>query len=107
MLDARKVILARNKTGGALDYAMIMNEICVTGCLACRAEKCAWEPTVDEAACEARKKELYNEIERIRNDPENQVWYSDVALSAQLGGNTVFEREDLFNELTNEMREID
>ena len=36
-----------------------------------------------------------------------KVWYSDVALSAQLGGNTVFEREDLFNELTYEMREID
>jgi hypothetical protein len=107
VLVARKVILERNKKGGALDEAILMNELGVAGCLACRAMKCQWEPTVDEEACEARKKELNSEIERVRNDPEASVWYSDVALSAQLGGNTVFERDDLFNELTYEMREIE
>lgn len=54
-----------------------MNEIGVTGCLACRSQTCSWEPSVDEEACNARKKELHGEIERVRNDPETKV--SDVA----------------------------
>lgn len=43
----------------------------------------------------------------MRTDPDQQVWYSTVPLSAWLGGGTAFDRDDILDELTYEIREIE
>ena len=104
---ARKKINTEKLSGVALEEAKILNELGVLGCLACRSNPCKWEPTIDEETCAARKKDLLAEIERVRADPECDVWESTVALSSQLGGGLSFNRQDLLDELTFETREID
>jgi hypothetical protein len=46
-------------------------------------------------------------LERVRVDPDQDVWYSTVALSTQLGGGTAFNHQGLLDELTYEVREIE
>lgn len=104
---ARKQINTRDLSGVALEEAKILNKLGVLGCLACRSNPCKWEPTVDEEVCTLRKKELMDEIERVRSDTECLVWDSTVPLSAQLGGGISFSREDILHELAYEAREID
>jgi hypothetical protein len=104
---AKKQINTQKLSGLALEEAKTLNALGVMGCLACRSNPCKWEPTVDEDVCTARKKELLDEIERVRSDTECIVWESTVALSAQLGGGMSFTRQDLLDELAFEAREID
>lgn len=107
VLIARRLIIERNKTGEIIDESILLKELGINGCLACRTPTCQWKPSVDEIACNERIKELNQEIERIRRDPDQNVWYSTIALSAQLGGNTAFNRDDLLDELIYEVREIE
>jgi outer membrane murein-binding lipoprotein Lpp len=107
VLVARRMILERNKTGEIIDESVLLKELGISGCLACRTPTCQWKASVDETACQARIKELNAEIERVRGDPDQGVWYSTVALSTQLGGGTAFDRQDLLDELTYEVREIE
>ncbi len=76
-------------------------------CLACRTKRCEWKSSIDYNACMKRKRELDEEIERIRLDKHNLVFTSTVALSSQLGGNTIFRRGDLLDELYSEASEIE
>lgn len=106
VLRAKKV-LANKKTGLALAEALLQNELGVSGCLACRTRKCKWTPSVDVEVCQSRCNELDQEIERVRLDRDSQVFESDVCLSAQLGGNRLFKRMDLMEELMFEKRELE
>jgi hypothetical protein len=76
-------------------------------CLACRTKKCQWKSSIDYEVVIKRKRELDEEIERIRLDKHSQVFTSNVALSTQLGGNNVFKRADLLEELYSEAAEIE
>lgn len=73
VLVARRMIIERNKTGEVIDESVLLKELGINGCLACRTPECQWKPSVDEVACEARIKELKAEIERVRSDPDQQV----------------------------------
>jgi hypothetical protein len=101
-----KKVLARKKTGVALAEAILQNQLGVGGCLACRTKKCRWQPCVDVPVCQARKKVLDEELERVRLDRDSLIFESDVCLSVQLGGNRVFKRQDLVEELLFEQREL-
>lgn len=101
-----KKVLARKKTGVALAEAILQNQLGVGGCLACRTKKCRWKPSVDVDVCMTRKKALDEELERVRSDRDSVIFESDVCLSVQLGGNRVFKRQDLVDELMFEMREL-
>jgi hypothetical protein len=108
VLVARRLILERNKkTGEVIDESVLLKELGINSCLACRTPTCQWKPSVDEIACQARIKELNSEIERVRGDPDQPVWYSTLALSAQLGGGTAYDRQDLLDELVYEVHEIE
>ncbi len=56
VLVARRMILERNKTGEVVDESLLLKELGITGCLACRTPVCQWKPSVDEIACQARIK---------------------------------------------------
>jgi hypothetical protein len=101
-----KKVLAKKKTGVALAEAILQNQLGVGGCLACRTKKCRWQPCVDVEVCNARKKVLDDELERVRMDRDSLIFESDVCLSVQLGGNRVFKRQDLVDELMYEQREL-
>lgn len=101
-----KKVLQNKKTGVSLVEAILQNQLGVNGCLACRSRKCKWTPSVDVEICTARINELDTEIERVRIDRDNVIFESDVCLSAQLGGNRVFKRMALMDELTYERREL-
>lgn len=101
-----KKVLARKKTGVALAEAILQNQLGVGGCLACRTKKCRWRPSVDVDVCLARKQVLDEELERVRLDRDSLIFESDVVLSVQLGGNRVFKRQDLVDELMHEQREL-
>lgn len=85
---------------------VLESQLGIGACLACRTKICQWSTSIDLEACLMRKKELDDEIERIRLDRHNTVFASDICLSAQLGGNRVFKREDLYDELQGELREL-
>jgi hypothetical protein len=76
-------------------------------CLACRTRKCTWKSSIDYDVLTKRKNELDEEIERIRFDKHSLVFESTVALSSQLGGNTIYRRQDLIDELHTENSEIE
>merc|ERR1739847_197566 len=80
--------------GKELAEAMLANELGVDGCLACRARKCHWQPTVDVPFVTARIRLLEDEMQRVRADVESPFFESHIALSAQLGGNVFFRRLD-------------
>ena len=104
--EKAKKIGTKGKTGEQLAMAMLLNELGVDGCLACRARKCHWEPTVDVEFVQARIRILNDEQERVRADKESPFFESQIALSAQLGGNVYFRRMDLLEELSYEAREL-
>jgi len=101
-----KKMLANKKTGTALAEALLQEQLGLNGCLACRTRRCRWEPSVDEQVCLDRKNVLDGELERIRLDRDSMIFESDIVLSVQLGGNRVFKRQDLLEELTFEQREL-
>ncbi len=107
VLKARKLVLLKNKSGDALEEAKIQNELGVEGCLACRNPVCQWKPTCDEELLKLRVRELVAEQERVRSELEGDVFVSNVALGAQLGGGNVYRRNDLIEELSNEQRELE
>ena len=104
---AKKMIMLVNKSGDALEQAALQNELGYSGCLACRSPACQWKPTCDEEALKKRVRELVAELERIRSDIDGEMFVSDVAIGAQLGGGNVYRRYDLVEELTNEQRELE
>ena len=61
---------------------------------------------MNEEAVLERQKVLDREMERVRLDRDSNVIVSDVCLSAQQGGNRVFKRHDLLDELSNESRQL-
>ena len=101
-----KKVLARKKTGVALAEAILQNQLGVSGCLSCRSKRCKWNPSVDVEVCMGRKRVLDEELERVRADRNSIIFESDVCLSVQLGGNRVFKRQDLVDELMYEIREL-
>jgi hypothetical protein len=54
----------------------------------------------------ARKKELDAELERVRHMKDNASIESKICLSAQLGGNSIFRRLDLLEELNQESSDL-
>jgi len=106
VLKAKKVVGLKNKSGEVLEMAKLQNELGVNGCIACRSKECKWVTSVDMEVCNTRLKELGEEINRVRQDKDAVSFVSTIALSAQLGGNTNFQRLDLLAELTDEAREI-
>lgn len=104
---ARKMILLVNKSGDALEQAALQNELGHSGCLACRNPTCQWKPTCDEEVLKLRVRELVAELERVRSEIDGEIFVSDVAIGAQLGGGNVYRRNDLVEELTNEQRELE
>jgi hypothetical protein len=108
VLEARKAVNATKKKSAAeLAEAMLANQLGVMGCLACRSAKCRWRSSVDVETCTQRKNVLDRELERVRLDRDSLIFESDVCLSAQLGGNRVFKRVDLTDELVYESRELE
>lgn len=103
---AKKLVGLKNKSGEALEMARLQNELGINGCIACRARECKWVSSVDMEICNARLKELGEEINRVRADKDAMSFVSTVALSAQLGGNRHFQRLDLMAELNDEAHEI-
>ena len=63
----------KGKSGEALAQAMLQNELGVDGCLACRARKCRWLPSVDMPVCQARITLLEEEMRNVRADKETKV----------------------------------
>ncbi|CAM9235500.1 unnamed protein product, partial [Ectocarpus fasciculatus] len=104
---ARKMILLVNKSGDALEQAALQNELGHSGCLACRSPMCQWKPTCDEEVLKLRVRELVAELERVRSEIDGEIFVSEVAIGAQLGGGNVYRRNDLVEELTNEQRELE
>ena len=102
----KKKVGIKGKSGKALEEAQLMNQLGIGGCLACRTNPCKWKPSVDEAIVGDRKKLLDKELERVRLDKDSPVIESEVCLSAQLGGNKIFKRMDLLEELTAEATEL-
>jgi hypothetical protein len=47
VLVARRMILERNKTGEIIDESVLLKELGISGCLACRTP-CQWKAFVDE-----------------------------------------------------------
>ncbi|RYH22834.1 hypothetical protein EON65_18685, partial [archaeon] len=105
VLKVKKVLQAK-KTGQELADLLLESQIGSGSCLACRSRKCKWKTNVDVEVCTERKRVLDAEIERIRLDKDSAVFESDISLSAQLGGNRIFRRHDLLDELNDEIREL-
>lgn len=101
-----KKILQTKKTGQELADMLLESQLGTGSCLACRFKRCRWKTNVDVEVCTARKIALDGEIERIRLDRDSSVFESDISLSAQLGGNRIFRRHDLLDELNDEIREL-
>ncbi|KAJ1441114.1 hypothetical protein B484DRAFT_122439 [Ochromonadaceae sp. CCMP2298] len=98
--------LAHKKSGHALAEAIMQEQLGQSGCLACRTKYCRWQPPEDKKLCFERKDVLDQELERVRKDREATIFESEVVLSVLLGGNKVFKRQDLIDELSSEQREL-
>jgi hypothetical protein len=106
LLKVKKQVGTKGKTGNALAEAILQNQLGLNGCLACRSNPCKWTPCIDLPSLEARIKELEKELERVKFMKENAVIESTVCLCAQQGGNKIFRRLDLIEELNSELTEI-
>lgn len=107
VLKVKKILSKKKKSGDDLAEAILLNQLGVDGCLACRARRCKWSPSVDENICRERINALDTETQRIRLDRDSSVFESEVCLSAQLGGTKIFRRIPLLEELNDEKREIE
>ena len=107
ILKVKKVIEMKNKSGKDLEEIQLLNQLGFGGCLACRSAPCRWKPSVDVEVVGKRKEDLDGESERVRLMKDSKTITSDVALSVQLGGNNVFKRLDLMEELATEGKELD
>jgi hypothetical protein len=107
VLATRRMLKKRTeKSTEILSDLILSSQLGEGACLACRQKKCQWKTSIDFDACHARKQALDDEIERIRSDRDSTVFQSDVCLSAQLGGNNIFTRADVLDELTGELRDL-
>lgn len=75
-------------------------------CLACRTRKCSWRSFINFEILSDRLQEINNEIERVRMNKHANVFESEVPLSTQLGGNKIFTKGDLLQELYFESKQI-
>ena len=107
VFNTRKMLNKFSEAGDELEKAILQNALGRGGCIACRSNPCSWKPSVDVEKVKARKQELDRELERVRLDRDTHVIQSDVCLSAQMGGNRVFKRNDLLDELNTESRDLD
>jgi hypothetical protein len=98
----KKKVNVKGKKGTTLAEAILLNQLGVDGCLACRSTSCNWRTSVDEDLVQGRLHDLEREVERVRGDKDSPVFVSDLALSAQLGGNNKFTRAELLDELEGE-----
>lgn len=87
----------------ALQDILLKSTLGNGSCLACKSKTCHWEPGIDYDLVEKRSKELKNEIERIRKDKHSKIFESYVCFSAQNGGNRIFKKQDLLDELYSEL----
>jgi hypothetical protein len=106
IMKVKKQVGTKGKTGNALAEAILQNQLGLSGCLACRSNPCRWTPCVDMSSLEARIKELDKELERVKFMKDAAVIESTVCLCAQQGGNKIFRRLDLIEELSSELTEI-
>ncbi len=107
VIKVKKKLNVKGKTGKELEELQLINQLGFGGCLACRSNPCQWKPCVDEATVKERIAILDKEAERVRLDKDSRTIISDIALSAQLGGNRVFKRLDLLDELSTELKELE
>ncbi len=108
VMKARSLLQRRAKRSSEeLADLILKSQLGVGCCLACRTRRCRWESSVDYDIIDKRKQEIDNEIERVRTNRHDNVFESHIALSAQLGGNSIFRRDDLLYELNAEVKELD
>jgi hypothetical protein len=107
IVAVKKKLDVKGKSGRELEEMQLLNQLGFGGCLACRTNPCKWEPCVDVPVVSERKKILDQESERVRLDKDSETIESDLCLSAQLGGNRVFRRLDLLEELAGETVELE
>jgi len=74
-------------------------------CLACRG-RCVWTSSIDTASLARRKDDLQRELHDCEARVDTTV-QSLVARSALNGGDTMFIRRELINELAEEIKQID
>ena len=106
IIKVKKTLDVKGRTGKELEETQLMNQLGFGGCLACRSNPCKWQPCVDTEVVTERIKILDKEAERVRLDKDSRTIMSDIALSAQLGGNRIFKRLDLLDELSSELAEL-
>lgn len=106
IIKVKKQVGTKGKTGSSLAEAILQNQLGLSGCLACRSNPCKWTPCIDLPSLEARIKELDKELERVKFMKDAAVIESTVCLCAQQGGNKIFRRLDLIEELNSELTEI-
>jgi hypothetical protein len=105
--NMRKMVKLSNKTGEALELAVLQNKLGQGGCIACKSAPCRWKPYADVKKCSDRIQVLADEIERVRLDPDRAVWVSEVPMETHAkGSNTLFKRDDLIQVLQKEETEM-
>jgi len=107
IIKVKKKLDVKGKTGKELEEMQLINQLGFGGCLACRSNPCQWKACVDTETVGERIKILDKESERVRLDKDSRTIISDIALSAQLGGNRIFKRLDLLDELSTELKELE
>jgi len=107
IIKVKKKLDVKGKTGKELEEIQLINQLGFGGCLACRSNPCQWKACVDSDTVGERIKILDKEAERVRLDKDSRTIISDIALSAQLGGNRIFKRLDLLDELSTELKELE
>ena len=107
IVKVKKKIDTKGKTGKELEEIHLLTQLGYGGCLACRSNPCQWDPCVDVDIVNERKKLLDQEAERVRLDKDSETIESDICMSAQLGGNRIFKRLDLLDELAQEIVELE
>lgn len=75
------------------------------GCLACNGQ-CKWTPSCDANALAKRRKLLYRELKVVENSNAKTI-QSVLARSARSGGEVRFVRQDLLQQLADEIQQID
>lgn len=107
VLKTKNILNQANRSSEKLADLLLTSELGNGSCLACRTKRCQWHTSIDLEICTSRKQEIADEIERVRMDRDSAIFESSVALSSQLGGNKVFKRNDLLNELNFESNQIE
>lgn len=96
----------KHMNGYSLAENLIALDLGAGGCVACRNNPCLWRPCIDIEVCLQRSHVLEDEIRRVKVDPLSTLFESTVCLSAELGGETKFNRANLIYELQREMKDL-